>query len=79
MNKSSFVLYIWGSFLYCANFRYSEGEIRFNLMAIVSDRKMIYERKIDELQAQLTEVSDFNRKTIEVACTNDKKIHSPST
>lgn len=28
-------------------------------MAIVSDRKMIYERKIDELQAQLTEVSDF--------------------
>lgn len=36
--------------------RYSEGEIRFNLMAIVSDRKMIYERKIAELQAQLTEV-----------------------
>lgn len=46
-------------FLSCTNFRYSEGEIRFNLMAIVSDRKMIYERKIDELQAQLTEVSDF--------------------
>uniref|UniRef100_A0A3Q4N733 Ubiquitin carboxyl-terminal hydrolase n=1 Tax=Neolamprologus brichardi TaxID=32507 RepID=A0A3Q4N733_NEOBR len=35
--------------------KYSEGEIRFNLMAIVSDRKMIYERKIAELQAQLTE------------------------
>jgi len=35
--------------------KYSEGEIRFNLMAIVSDRKMIYERKITELQAQLTE------------------------
>uniref|UniRef100_A0A8C5DYS9 Ubiquitin carboxyl-terminal hydrolase n=1 Tax=Gouania willdenowi TaxID=441366 RepID=A0A8C5DYS9_GOUWI len=35
--------------------RYSEGEIRFNLMAIVSDRKMIYERKIAELQTQLTE------------------------
>uniref|UniRef100_A0A673Y3F2 Ubiquitin carboxyl-terminal hydrolase n=1 Tax=Salmo trutta TaxID=8032 RepID=A0A673Y3F2_SALTR len=35
--------------------RYSEGEIRFNLMAIVSDRKMIYERKIAELQIQLTE------------------------
>uniref|UniRef100_A0A8C5DYY0 Ubiquitin carboxyl-terminal hydrolase n=1 Tax=Gouania willdenowi TaxID=441366 RepID=A0A8C5DYY0_GOUWI len=29
--------------------------IRFNLMAIVSDRKMIYERKIAELQTQLTE------------------------
>lgn len=26
-------------------------------MAIVSDRKMIYERKIAELQTQLTEVS----------------------
>ncbi|KAK7879530.1 hypothetical protein WMY93_033761 [Mugilogobius chulae] len=36
--------------------KYSEGEIRFNLMAIVSDRKMIYERKITELQTQLTEV-----------------------
>uniref|UniRef100_A0A8C1M362 ubiquitinyl hydrolase 1 n=1 Tax=Cyprinus carpio TaxID=7962 RepID=A0A8C1M362_CYPCA len=35
--------------------KYSEGEIRFNLMAIVSDRKMIYEKKIVELQAQLTE------------------------
>uniref|UniRef100_A0A3P8ZFF2 Ubiquitin carboxyl-terminal hydrolase n=1 Tax=Esox lucius TaxID=8010 RepID=A0A3P8ZFF2_ESOLU len=35
--------------------RYSEGEIRFNLMAIVSDRKMIYERKIAELQVQLAE------------------------
>ncbi|NP_001133540.1 ubiquitin carboxyl-terminal hydrolase isozyme L5 [Salmo salar] len=35
--------------------KYSEGEIRFNLMAIVSDRKMIYERKIAELQIQLAE------------------------
>ncbi|XP_034149865.1 ubiquitin carboxyl-terminal hydrolase isozyme L5 isoform X1 [Esox lucius] len=35
--------------------KYSEGEIRFNLMAIVSDRKMIYERKIAELQVQLAE------------------------
>ncbi|PNI67291.1 UCHL5 isoform 13, partial [Pan troglodytes] len=32
-----------------------EGEIRFNLMAIVSDRKMIYEQKIAELQRQLAE------------------------
>lgn len=37
-------------------FRYSEGEIRFNLMAIVSDRKMVYEQKIAELQRQLAEV-----------------------
>ncbi|KAF7265322.1 hypothetical protein GWI33_021306 [Rhynchophorus ferrugineus] len=33
--------------------RYSDGEIHFNLMAIVSDRKMIYERKIEELQKQI--------------------------
>ncbi|TKC47172.1 hypothetical protein EI555_009156, partial [Monodon monoceros] len=35
--------------------KYSEGEIQFNLMAIVSDRKMIYEQKIEELQRQLAE------------------------
>ncbi|XP_023662296.1 ubiquitin carboxyl-terminal hydrolase isozyme L5 isoform X2 [Paramormyrops kingsleyae] len=35
--------------------KYSEGEIRFNLMAIVSDRKMIYNRKITELQSRLAE------------------------
>lgn len=29
--------------------KYSEGEIHFNLMAIVSDRKMIYQRQIDQL------------------------------
>ncbi|XP_022131006.1 ubiquitin carboxyl-terminal hydrolase isozyme L5 [Pieris rapae] len=28
---------------------YTEGEIHFNLMALVSNRKMIYERQIDEL------------------------------
>lgn len=33
--------------------RYSEGEIHFNLMAIVSDRKMIYERNLEELQKQV--------------------------
>nr|CAD7399665.1 unnamed protein product [Timema cristinae] len=35
--------------------RYSEGEIHFNLMAIVSDRKMIYERKTIEIQKQIEE------------------------
>lgn len=33
-------------------------------MAIVSDRKMIYERKIAELQTQLTEVSGSLKKSI---------------
>lgn len=35
--------------------KYSEGEIHFNLMAIVSDRKMIYEKKIVEIQNQIVE------------------------
>lgn len=33
----------------CTYFRYTEGEIHFNLMALVSDRKMIYERQLQEL------------------------------
>ncbi|XP_053324611.1 ubiquitin carboxyl-terminal hydrolase isozyme L5 isoform X2 [Spea bombifrons] len=35
--------------------KYCEGEIRFNLMAIVSDRRKIYERKIMDLQNKLAE------------------------
>lgn len=29
--------------------KYSEGEIHFNLMALVSDRQMIYQKQIDQL------------------------------
>ncbi len=29
--------------------KYSEGEIHFNLMGIVSDRKMLYERELNTL------------------------------
>lgn len=31
--------------------KYSEGEIHFNLMAVISDRQMLYQRQIDELMA----------------------------
>ncbi|CAL1263220.1 unnamed protein product [Larinioides sclopetarius] len=34
--------------------KYNEGEIHFNLMAIISDRKMIYQRRLDELTSQLS-------------------------
>lgn len=34
-------------------FRYSEGEIHFNLMAIVSDKKMLYERQLQVLQKHI--------------------------
>ena len=30
--------------------KYAEGEIHFNLMAVISDKKMIYERQLQELQ-----------------------------
>lgn len=36
-------------------FRYNEGEIHFNLMAIVSDKKMTYENKIQQILKQMEE------------------------
>lgn len=50
--------------------KYNEGEIHFNLMAVVSDRKRIYEKKCEEIQnailesgmetdAQLSELARF--------------------
>ena len=39
-------------------FRYSDGEIHFNLMAIVSDRKMIYQRRIEEILKK-TQVNSY--------------------
>nr|CAG4641052.1 EOG090X0A33 [Eulimnadia texana] len=38
--------------------RYSAGEIRFNLMAVVSDRKLEYERQLAEIQQQLQTMTD---------------------
>ncbi|GJQ68685.1 hypothetical protein Trydic_g17225 [Trypoxylus dichotomus] len=35
--------------------KYSEGEIHFNLMAIVADKKMIYEKQLQALQKQVEE------------------------
>lgn len=42
---------------------YTEGEIRINLMALVSDRKMIYQRQLDEL---LNETQMLGMETDEV-------------
>lgn len=33
--------------------KYNEGEIHFNLMAIISDRRSLYEKKIDEILNQM--------------------------
>ncbi|XP_072015643.1 ubiquitin carboxyl-terminal hydrolase isozyme L5-like [Amphiura filiformis] len=38
--------------------KYSTNEIHFNLMAIISDRRMVYERKIDGLREQLVSLQD---------------------
>ncbi|XP_022915714.1 ubiquitin carboxyl-terminal hydrolase isozyme L5 [Onthophagus taurus] len=35
--------------------KYSEGEIHFNLMAIVADRKMIYTKQMEDVQRQIEE------------------------
>jgi len=35
--------------------KYNEGEIHFNLMAIISDRKMKYEQRLAEIQKQMEE------------------------
>lgn len=45
--------------------KYSEGEIHFNLMAIVSDRQLIYQRKIDQVLSD-NEI-DADTKQTEVA------------
>lgn len=36
--------------------KYSEGEIHFNLMALVSDRQMIYQRQIDQMLSNVDEM-----------------------
>ncbi|CAD7082817.1 unnamed protein product [Hermetia illucens] len=47
--------------------KYSEGEIHFNLMAIVSDRQMIYQKKIDELLNSPENAMDTDDKQNEIA------------
>lgn len=48
--------------------KYSEGEIHFNLMAIVSDRQLIYQRKIDEILNSTSDNDmDTDTKQVEVA------------
>jgi ubiquitin carboxyl-terminal hydrolase L5 len=39
--------------------KYSEGEIHFNLMALISDKKMIFERRLQELQSQMSSESSM--------------------
>lgn len=47
--------------------KYSEGEIHFNLMAIVSDRQMMYQREIDTLLNAGDEAMETDTKHNEIA------------
>lgn len=48
--------------------KYSEGEIHFNLMAIVSDRQMVYQQQIDDILAGTTDTDmDTDDKQDEIA------------
>ncbi|XP_055911199.1 ubiquitin carboxyl-terminal hydrolase isozyme L5 [Eupeodes corollae] len=47
--------------------KYSEGEIHFNLMAIVSDRQMIYQKQIDKLLTADENAMETDDKQVEVA------------
>ncbi|XP_042910819.1 ubiquitin carboxyl-terminal hydrolase isozyme L5 [Parasteatoda tepidariorum] len=38
--------------------KYNEGEIHFNLMAIISDRKMLYQKRLEELSSGGMEVDE---------------------
>ncbi len=71
--------------------KYSEGEIHFNLMAIVSDRKMLYERELkallqttsmdtDELNLRVKEleglIEDEDRKRLSYKKENVRRKHN---
>lgn len=46
--------------------KYSEGEIHFNLMALVTDRQLIYQRQIDQLLQQADDAMDTDAKQDEI-------------
>ncbi|RWS05069.1 ubiquitin C-terminal hydrolase-like protein [Dinothrombium tinctorium] len=44
--------------------KYKEGEIHFNLMSIISDRKLLYEKQLEQFKAQLESDSTMETDTI---------------
>lgn len=52
--------------------KYSEGEIHFNLMALISDKKQQYEKRLADLQSQLQDQSmDTDTVQLEINHLND--------
>lgn len=70
-----FSYYLVLKILHILTFRYTDGEIHFNLMAIVSDKKMLYERRLEELTCgMLTDEvqTEINRLRFLIECENEK-------
>lgn len=54
--------------------KYSEGEIHFNLLSIISDRKMLYQRQLDELKSQLEKDSSMETDSIHLEINHLKDL-----
>jgi ubiquitin carboxyl-terminal hydrolase L5 len=54
--------------------KYSEGEIHFNLMAIISDKKMIYEKQLQQLQSQISSESAMEVDSIQAEINHLKSL-----
>lgn len=54
--------------------KYSEGEIHFNLLSIISDKKMLYQRQLDELKSQLEKDSSMETDSIHLEINHLKDL-----
>jgi ubiquitin carboxyl-terminal hydrolase L5 len=54
--------------------KYSEGEIHFNLMAIISDKKMTYEKQLQQLQSQISSESAMEIDSIQAEINHLKSL-----
>ena len=54
--------------------KYSEGEIHFNLMAVISDKKMIYEKQLKDLQSQLESGNTMETDSIQAEISHLKSL-----
>ncbi|XP_054157678.1 ubiquitin carboxyl-terminal hydrolase isozyme L5-like [Oppia nitens] len=54
--------------------KYAEGEIHFNLMAIISDKKMLYEKQLQTLQSQIENGNSMDTDSAEIEITQLKSL-----
>lgn len=60
--------------------KYSTGEIHFNLMAVVSDQKMVYNKRIKELEVKGTEEAKAQIENLKMMISDeDVKMHRYKT